>query len=97
MNNKHGKSTGKFGSWLNDYLGSDSFYTVYYDHGIKTDDPNVAAIKGFFGDQVNNKNRLADIDVMVANIDKEIILLIEIEESEMSPKKLLGDIFSISQ
>ena len=31
---------------------------------------------------------------MVVNNDKEVVLLIEIEESRMSPKKLLGDVFS---
>ena len=55
----------------------------------------VAAIKGFFDHKVENKNRLTDVDVIVVNNDNdEVILLIEIEESEMSPKKLLGDVFA---
>jgi hypothetical protein len=95
---KHGKQTGEFGRWLYEYLRNSSRYrdlAVFYDHGDKLEDPNVAAIKGFFGSRVTQSNRLADIDVMVASPDKEAILLIEIEEGQASPKKLLGDVFAI--
>lgn len=95
MKSKDGKRTGEFGLWLTRYLGRDSQYSVFYDHGIKQEAPNVAAIKGFYGHKVANRNRLADIDVIVVNNDNdEVILLIEIEESEMPPKKLLGDVFA---
>jgi hypothetical protein len=95
---KHGQETGKFGLWLRMYLNEPPHnreFTVFYDHGDKQHDPNVAVIKGFYGRQVANNNRLADIDVMVVNKNNEAILLIEIEESSMPPKKLLGDAFSI--
>jgi len=92
---KDGKSTGEFGNWLDQYLGLNSQYSVYYDHGEKDKYPNVVAVKGIYGQKVSNKNRLVDTDVMVVNNEKNrVILLIEIEESEMSPKKLLGDIFA---
>lgn len=97
-NPHHGKHTGKFGLWLTKYIQSlnpPREYTVVYDHGDAEKYPNVAVIKGFYGGQVANKNRLADIDVMVANSDGEVLLLIEIEESKMPPKTLLGDVFSI--
>jgi len=95
MKSKDGKRTGEFGLWLGRYLEVNSQYSVFYDHGNKQEDPNVAVIKGFYGHQVANKNRLADIDVMVVNNDNnEAILLIEIEEGEMPPKKLLGDVFA---
>jgi len=92
---KHGKMTEEFGIWLSQYLKTNKEYSVFYDHGNPQENSNVAVIKGFFGDKVTNRNRLTDIDVMVVNNKKEVVLLIEIEESEMSPKKLLGDIFSI--
>ena len=95
---KHGEETGKFGLKLRKYLNKPSYnqvFTVFYDHGDKQHDPNVAVIKGFCGRKVANKNRLADIDVMVVNNNNEIILLIEIEESAMPPKKLLGNAFAI--
>ena len=96
--NHHGEQTGEFGEWLAEYLKSSDHYQdliVFFDHGNSNKCPNVAAVKGFYGDHVANRNRLADIDVMVANDDHEILFLIEIEESEMSPKKILGDVFSI--
>ena len=91
---KHGKMTEQFGLWLTEHLKTKDQYSVFYDHGNPLEDPTVVAIKGFFGDRVTNRNRLTDADVMVVNNDKEVVLLIEIEESRMSPKKLLGDIFS---
>ncbi|MBN1454089.1 MAG: hypothetical protein JW963_23940, partial [Anaerolineales bacterium] len=99
MESKHGKHTGEFGRWLTDYFRSiDPLqkYSVFYDHGNKEKELNVSAIKGFYssdqGHQVTNINRLADIDVMVVDNNK-VLLLIEIEESGMPPKKILGDIF----
>ena len=94
---KHGKKTEEFGLWLIqhlEHLKVNDQYSVFYDHGNPQDDPTVVVIKGFFGDEVTNRNRLTDVDVMVVNNDKEIVLLIEIEENRMSPKKVLGDIFS---
>ncbi len=92
---KNGIKTEEFGLWLTQYLKTNSQYSVYYDHGNQQEDSKVVVIKGFYGDKVTNINRLADIDVMVVNNDNEIILLIEIEESKMPPKKLLGDIFTV--
>jgi hypothetical protein len=69
---------------------------VFYDHGDRSES-NVAAIKGFCGDKVSNLNRLADVDVTVVSPDpdKRVRLLIEIEERECSPKKILGNIMAI--
>ena len=90
-----GKWTKEFGSWLAQYLVTSNLYSVYYDHGDKPKNPSVVAVKGFFGDEVRNGNRLADVDVLVAS-NNDAILLVEIEESEMPPKKLLGDIFAVA-
>ncbi len=92
---KQGLDTGRFGKQLYDYCKkADLPFDVYYDHGDKNVDPNVAATKGFFGKTVSNLNRLADVDVIVGSNDKAI-LVIEIEERPTSPKKILGDAFAI--
>jgi hypothetical protein len=94
---KSGEKTGQFGLWLTEYINeerSEKDYLVYYDHGDQARYDNVKVIKGFIGEKVKNANRLTDIDVLVANQENEILLLIEIEESPISPKTLLGDIFS---
>ena len=83
MPSKHGEQTGRFGCWLTQYIkGAPQYcnHLVYYDHGKRDYKSNVVAIKGFFGDEVRNKNRLADIDLIVAKPNKDIILLAEIEE-----------------
>jgi len=98
MVKKPGKDTGIFGEWLDDQMNTvykNLGYSVFYDHGDRVKNPNVVAIKGIFGDTVSNVNRLADIDVLVVNKEGEVVLLIEIEERGMSPKKLIGDIFTI--
>jgi len=97
MRLKAGEKTGQFGLWLTEYINEERTkkdYLVYYDHGDPTRHDNVKAIKGFVGEKVKNANRLTDIDVLVANRNNEILLLIEIEESQISPKTLLGDIFA---
>ncbi len=88
-----GKKTGQFGRWITGSLADNPKYQVYYDHGDPRKSDNVAVIKSFIGEEVTNSNRLADVDVMVYNPDHEILLLIEIEESSLSPKTLFGDIF----
>jgi hypothetical protein len=89
----HGELTNEFGLWLIKLLEKKNQYSIYYDHGKQETESNVVVIKGFLGDRVTNANRLADVDIMVVS-NGEVVLLIEIEEGTMSPKKLLGDIFS---
>ncbi len=94
----HGRHTGEFGLWLTRYLESVPKYRehiIFYDHGDTRAESNVAQTKGFFGSRVTNANRLAAIDVMVASPEREVIVLVEIEEREVTPKKLLGDVFAI--
>ncbi len=67
--------------------------SVYFDHGDSRRS-DVAATKGFFGETVSNQNRLTDIDIMIANRNGEVELLIEIEERDVSPKKILGDVLA---
>ena len=91
---KAGEKTGEFGAWLTEALKETPQYQVYYDHGNPEEHANVAVIKAFLGDKVTKDNKLAEIDVMVTNQAGEILLLIEIEESPISPKTLLGDVFA---
>ena len=96
MKSKHGKLTGEFGSWLTDYLNNNHYqhYSVYYDHGDKETHKNVSVVKGFCGEEVTRENKLTDLDIIVVNEEGIAILLIEIEESKVSPKVLLGDMFA---
>lgn len=91
---KAGQKTGEFGHWLTRELKDQPRYQVYYDHGNSQKHDNVKVIKAFLGERVSRNNKLADVDVLVANQENEILLLIEIEESPLSPKTLLGDVFA---
>ena len=98
MKTKDGEQTGIFGEWLTQYINGLSNYqdyNVYYDHGDQSINPNVTVIYGLVGDNITRKTQLAQVDVMVTNPNNELDLLIEIEESECSPKKILGDLFTL--
>ena len=90
-----GKITEKIGKSLVNSNRQKGQYEIYYDHGDSSK-PNVAAIKGYYSSDgtVKNENRLTDIDIMIADKNKNIQYLIEIEERESSPKKILGDLFA---
>jgi|APSaa5957512535_1039671.scaffolds.fasta_scaffold14499_5 hypothetical protein len=91
---KPGGETGAFGEEITKKYGRENI--IYYDHGDKNKNKNVFACKGFYGTSVGNVNRLADIDLFIADSDGNVKVLIEIEERESSPKKIIGDIFSIA-
>jgi hypothetical protein len=93
---KQGAACRQFGCWLTQHLSENDkskIWVKYYDHGDKTADCNVAAIKGFVGKEVCNGNRLADADVVLVR-NGFARLLIEIEERPCSPKKILGDVLA---
>ena len=69
---------------------------VYFDHGDRDKYDNVFACKGFYGETVRNVNRLADIDLVVADRQRGALILVEIEERQSSPKKIIGDVFAIA-
>lgn len=95
---KQGISTGQFGEQLTRHIRSKSNlskYAIYYDHGDACRNDNVVACKGFIGEDVNNLNRLADIDIILTEKNK-VKIIIEVEERDSSPKKIIGDIFSIA-
>jgi hypothetical protein len=87
----HGIETVNLGQWIAEQL--DTGY-VFYDHGDSSRS-NVAAIKGIFGDSVSQANRLVDVDIIIADSNKNAKFLIEIEERPTSPKRILGDVLGI--
>ena len=91
-----GIKTGRFGKWLYDYCKTNRLpFHVFYDHGRKGLDHNVAVPKGFYGEEIFRKNWLVDTDIIIGSRDDDTILLIEVEERQASPKKILGNIFAI--
>lgn len=95
--NQQGVATARFGEDLVGEFGDR--YVVYYDHGDPHKNVNVAACKGFYGipgEGVHNVNRLADVDVLIAEDSGRALVLIEIEEQPSSPKKIIGEIFALA-
>lgn len=92
---KPGEHTGKFGYWLDEYLQeSSSTVQVYCDHRKATIE-NVGEIQGIYGHKAKSSNIFTYVDVMIANSNHEIKLLIEIEDkSVLVPKKIIGTVFS---
>jgi hypothetical protein len=93
-----GANTGAFGEWLTNYLRGISKYQdylVYYDHGDPIAHSNVVVIKGIYGEEVSLINQLAQVDVLVAKPNQEILTIVEVEEKPSSPKKILGDTFTL--
>lgn len=93
---KPGKNTRAFGEEITEKYKQK--YIIYYDHGDKDKNKNVFRCKGFYGNGVKNVNRLSNVDLIIADISKSkyVKVLIEIEERASSPKKIIGDIFSIA-
>jgi hypothetical protein len=97
MMNQQGIATAQFGKALTQKFGDR--YVVYYDHGDPNESDNVAACKAFHGtpgEGVHNVNRLADVDVLVADSSGRALILMEVEERPSSPKKIVGDIFALA-
>jgi len=88
-----GPKTVEFGEWLTNYVEEIGEYKVYYDHGDRRK-PNVAEIRGFIGESLTNKNEVTQIDIMIVNPQREIVTLIQIEESSKSPKEYLAPAFA---
>jgi hypothetical protein len=97
MSVQNGIQTGKFGEWLTTFLEQRldfDGYQVFFDHGDRMAHSNVGVIAGCYGERISRKNQLTQADILIANPSDEIILLIEIEERQSSPKKIIGDVFT---
>ncbi|MCB0062391.1 MAG: hypothetical protein KDE19_09755 [Caldilineaceae bacterium] len=99
----HGVETGRFGAWLVEQVAiakPDAGYRIFFDHYQSASpdggEPVAVAIKGFYGQQVSNANRLADVDIAIVDSNNQVKILIEIEERSSSPKKIVGDVFAVA-
>jgi hypothetical protein len=91
MSKKHGEITAALGKELS---GSSELaklgYAVIYDHG-KGGADDVGVTSAWIGDEKQRDNRLAEIDIVVYELQgNKARLLIEIEESGDNPKKIIG-------
>ncbi len=66
---------------------------VYYDHGDSSN-PQVRQPTTFMGKRYGNDATLSGVDIVALKEDK-VIAAVEIEESKVRPKTILGDIFGI--
>jgi hypothetical protein len=85
----HGEITSRLGRQLQQEPSMQK-YSVYYDHG-KRGDKNVCEISSVLGNQLRRDSKIAEIDIAILDQREKVILLIEIEESDDNPKKLIGD------
>ncbi len=88
---KHGALTNDLGSSLEKELTGRGL-TVYHDHGKESE--SVGEMSAFFGDVVHRDNKLAEVDIAILDKQKEVILLIEVEENDDRPKTVIGDAMS---
>ncbi len=97
MSKKHGANTIKIAEKLIEQLKKDSKrykdVKVYYDHGSSKND-NVCAPTVNIGRRYGNDATLGAADIVVVR-GSRVIIAVEIEESGVSPKRIIGDIFSL--
>jgi hypothetical protein len=67
---------------------------VFYDHGDSSK-PGVGRPSTYMGRRYGRDATLSEVDIVVAK-GKNLILTIEIEESIVNPKKVIGDVFGIA-
>ncbi len=69
-------------------------YDVLRHHNSNGDKTNVGKIVSWFGEKYRTGAKLSEVDIAVVRKDSDRILaLIEIEDGEEKPKKLISDIF----
>ena len=69
-------------------------FHVLFDHGSKDIDPpeKLGKIRAWYGPNYSAATILADLDIaIVSPIRNKVIALIEIEETDIKPKVILGD------
>jgi hypothetical protein len=94
MDNKsHGKMTVKAAETLFGYYDAKG-YAVLYDHDSTKE--NVGKIVSWFGDQYNRESELSQLDIAIVKKDSDkAIALVEIEETNDTPKTFMGDLFGV--
>jgi hypothetical protein len=69
-------------------------YDVYYDHGVAGD--HVGRIVSTLEEKYLRRDELSQMDIAIVGKDSgKALVLIEIEETNDSPKALLGDAFGV--
>jgi len=94
MDNKsHGKMTVKAAETLFGYYETKG-YTVLYDHDSTKD--NVGKIASWFGDKYSRESELSQLDIAIIEKGSDkAFALIEIEETNDTPKTFMGDVFGL--
>lgn len=87
-----GKMTAELGQLLELEISGPEI-KVIYDHGDKQNE-NVGAISAYY-DELRRDTKLAEIDIAILDKDDNVILLIEVEESDDRPKTIIGDAMTI--
>jgi hypothetical protein len=80
--------------WVGNQLQQESLkdgLTVFYDHG-NPNEKNVGVISSIIGTSLQRDAKIAEIDIAILDKEKKVIFLIEIEENDDNPKKLIGDV-----
>jgi len=97
MSKKHGANTIEIAKKLTEQFKKDpkryKDVEVYYDHGSSKND-NVCAPTVNIGRRYGNDATLGATDIVVVS-DSKVLIAVEIEESGVSPKRIIGDIFSL--
>ena len=88
----NGQLTAEVAQRLAEYYDEKGF-DVLHDHG--TNPKNRGEIFACFGEVLNRKTELSQLDIAIfERSSKKICVLIEVEESSARPKTLLGDVFA---
>lgn len=97
MTKIHGLNTRKIAEKLKDKLKADpkryKNVKIFYDHGI-SNDTGVCQPTTYMGRRYGADATLSGVDIVVVK-DNNAILVIEVEESTVRPKIIIGDIFGI--
>jgi len=95
MTRQQGINTKEIGEQLSDKISNkDTGIRVFYDHGDSSK-PGVCQPTAYMGKRYGRDATLSGVDIVVTK-GKDVILAIEIEESMVRPKTVLGDIFGIA-
>ena len=92
---KQGNKTAIIGHQLVERY-NDSKFIVYYDHGDKKMDKANVCEPTPYNKIKSDENTLSNIDIaIVEKKENKLRILIEIEESQAEPKKIIGDMMNI--
>jgi hypothetical protein len=89
----HGQIKGRVAETISGYYETKG-YRVFYDHDSTKE--NVGKIVSWFGDRYSRESELSQLDIaIVAKGSDRVLALIEIEETNDTPKAFLGGLFGV--